>query len=770
MELLSLRTRMKDLTMKMLALDPKKSGVKVMEHFWRKSFHEPWSVVRQLRGSELTKHQTALIQSHLLSGIGTYHHLILHLSEKYGWTSDFLLDFTFSNGYGWSAMPETKKSLDSFSDETMDQSWVESNVVKCLVWLGDLARYLETDVTSVAPVSSTRYYQLATVLAPHIGQPFNNLAMLAGDRNHGLDQLFLYLKCVCCKSASENGLVNLKRMLDKQFEFGSDSKNLVGGLLQLVRMVFNGDSQEKVTEGCQHSLAYLHTCLEQTMLEDVADYWLRMTISVVILLVQHKKEPVCQAWMLAIFSHLAGKLVSKVLDKFPELELKEPEEDIIVEEHTEEENSKDEGIKRRRNKLENMLRRRRAQSGSEGDDSEESSDEVVDSEDDYEDEEDEDENSDEFLVESSSEDDSDDDVVIEQKPVATQKEVVNLSNHGELLSAIMLCQTWLRQHPHLLAQTGQGSEQFWKNLANLVTVLCLTPRDNLTSSPDVTHHLDSIKAETKMLPLPEDWLIRGHDTEADDKLDWFKNVKDDEKDNVNRLVRLAEFRDWLCGHADSKITWDQERNMARFRKMVEETDKKNVMKHMAELWLRQEVKELEKETIKEGGIVVVDSSALVSNLHMVKRTLGLKKFTVIIPTIAVQQLDGLKKTERGAREAIRWLERELSRGNKWLKAQKSGESSVVEGQTGNVSKHQLQLLQCLAYQVSRFGAEMVTLLTGDKDIISGDIEFLGNIRDEIRVENVEGFVPRVLGVPDKIGKRARRRPGRNRHRDMENIG
>ena len=198
--------------MKMLTLDPKKSGVKVLEYFWRKCFHEPYSVSRQLRGNGWTKNQIHLIQSHLLSGIGTYHNLILFLAEKFGWESEFLLDFAISKSYGWASFTEnSKKPINSVNEETIDQAWVENNVFRCLVWLGDLSRYLETDLTTSSPSSATRYYQLASMLSPTSGQPYNNLAMLAGDINQGLDQLYLYLKCVCCNTATENGQANLKR-------------------------------------------------------------------------------------------------------------------------------------------------------------------------------------------------------------------------------------------------------------------------------------------------------------------------------------------------------------------------------------------------------------------------------------------------------------------------------------------------------------------------------------------------------------------------------
>ena len=554
-------------------------------------------------------------------------------------------------------------------------------------------------------------------------------------------------------------------MLDKPIEFGSDGRNLVSGLVQLVKIVMEGGDQEGVRASCQHSLASLHTCLEAA--EDMSGSWLCLTLSVLILLVQHKAEPVCQAWLMAILSHLAAKITNNLLEKFPGLEIKETEE--ILEEIKD---VKEDPVKKRRNKLENMLRRRKAgQSGSEGEDSDESSDEIFESDEDFDEQEEEDDNSsDGFLIESSSEDDDDDDdededVVVEELSNAKQSDVVVTSNQGELLSAFILCQTWLRQHPHLLAQTGQGSEQMWKNLANLFTLLCLQPRENLEEDKVVSKILNTFENAKNKYPLPEDWLIRGHSAEADQRVTWTHQANSKTKENVMRLVRVSEFRDWLCQHQDSKITWDQEKKMARFKKAVAETDKKNVMKHMAELWLRQEVKDLEKETVRDGGVVVVDTHALVSNLTMVKRTLGMKKLTVVIPMVAVQQLDSLKKTERGAREAIRWLERELARGNKWLQAQKAEDKKLVEDPKNNLTKHQLLLVQCLAYFVSRNGVSSVTFLTGNQDILNGDLDFLGDIRNDIRVENVENFVPRVLGIADENGRSRKRGGGKRRRRD-----
>merc|ERR1711915_1056664 len=241
---------------------------------------------------------------------------------------------------------------------------------------------------------------------------------------------------------------------------------------------------------------------------------------------------------------------------------------------------------------------------------------------------------------------------------------------------------------------------------------------------------------------------------------------------MGRMIRLCIARDWLCNHQDSKISWHKEDGQAYVRREDSGLDKKSVMKHMAELWLRQEVKELEKEAGKAGGVVVVDGQALSSNLQMVKRTLGLKKFTVIVPAIAVQQLDGLKKTEKGARDAIRWLERELGRGNKWLRAQKEGETLKLEGreyprQRDRKDWDWFQLQECLHY-FSNKGGVSVILLTGDKDLLTRQ----GNLLlPDLIVENVEGFVPRFLGLDEKAGRdrRGGRRLG-EKSRGTDNTG
>ena len=85
-------------------------------------------------------------------------------------------------------------------------------------------------------------------------------------------------------------------------------------------VLLGGDAFKRTLD--EHDLIFMPEQLPDL----AASNWLGLAVSVVILLVQHKQEPVCQAWLMAILSHLAGKIVANVLDKFPELEAREIEE------------------------------------------------------------------------------------------------------------------------------------------------------------------------------------------------------------------------------------------------------------------------------------------------------------------------------------------------------------------------------------------------------------------------------------------------------------
>lgn len=101
---------------------------------------------------------------------------------------------------------------------------------------------------------------------------------------------------------------------------------------------------------------------------------------------------------------------------------------------------------------------------------------------------------------------------------------------------------------------------------------------------------------------------------------------------------------------------------------------------MGRLWLENEVETLESKLKKRPVNVtltpylVLDSKCLSEYTAIVKNLVKTKKFVVLIPSAVLSDLDELKKHSEGARNAIKWLEVEFSKGNRFLRSQKSNES------------------------------------------------------------------------------------------------
>lgn len=126
---------------------------------------------------------------------------------------------------------------------------------------------------------------------------------------------------------------------------------------------------------------------------------------------------------------------------------------------------------------------------------------------------------------------------------------------------------------------------------------------------------------------------------------------------------------------------------------------------MGKLWLQHEIEELEAKMSKKQLILtpylVVDTKALTNHLAIVKNLVKAKKFVVLIPKAGklykrfiytfilfikkkqflliqvLTDLDELKKTSEYARNSIRWLEREFTKGSRFIRLQRKDESKAL---------------------------------------------------------------------------------------------
>ena len=180
------------------------------------------------------------------------------------------------------------------------------------------------------------------------------------------------------------------------------------------------------------------------------------------------------------------------------------------------------------------------------------------------------------------------------------------------------------------------------------------------------------------LALEEGWRVvsgeRRHNEDVDDE---------GEDEDEGRHGREAD------AAACDKTDIDTKRGgVLKVKARNKEEEQKEMMKNMAQLWLQQEVNELEgRGSSKRGGFrgfahyspyIVVDHLAISRHLPLVKEIVASKKFAVIIPSAVIQELDDMKKAESGARTAIRWLEKQFRDGNRWLRSQKKAEAKQLE--------------------------------------------------------------------------------------------
>jgi len=764
-ELLNLRLKLREYTNKLIHADPTGAGTRAIDIYWRKGIHDPVTLSKQLRGDVLSPREKGYLGSHLLSGIGHYHHLLLGLAEVHNWKPNMRLDFLDSFAYGHSHVPEKRKEKAATQADIL--TWLENITHKCLVYLGDLGRYrlemLGEAEMGVGGAIAARYYHMALQVKPGPGLPYNQLATLSAGDNHGLDQVYYYLRCVTSQEGFEGGDANLRRVLEKnvgrynEMEKGDAKEMAVVALVQLVHLVLTEGGQEEVTLACQHSLSGLHQVLQEAE-GGMGGGWLEKIVAVMIMMIQKLggnnkaavRRSLCQAYMLALFSHLAGMfttVVNKAVYGVEYVEESVEENDEVVEEKKEE--KKDEELKKKRKGLAALLRRRRApNSGSSDPDSDQSDEEIF-----YSDEEDSESALSDSLGLSDSEIESDDDVVVEEAvKLPNTEEIIRAAVKTGLLPSLRLCCCWFSACPEVLKQAGPSSGQLWTNLARMFNCLELRSRPgSLESSKSVVSRMADSRGDW---PLEEDWLVRGLQivSSQQDTVDWAKSGPQGELDEgVGRLQELAKWREWLSKQQGVGLRWNQEKGKATvgvkksIPNPVPEPEKKDVMKHMAELWLREEVQQLEAGRVRSTPYIVLDCTALTANLHMVKRVVNSHLFLVIVPDVVVHELDAVKKMNRVAREAIRWLERELGRGNRSMRAQRSEEMMKMEMEYPHRRErarwNMFQVLECAQFLAKQ--DNYVTLLTGLKQG-EEELSFQESISLSfgVCVEQVDGFLAR----------------------------
>ncbi|XP_033231117.1 protein SMG5 [Belonocnema kinseyi] len=354
-----------------------------------------------------------------------------------------------------------------------------------------------------------------------------------------------------------------------------------------------------------------------------------------------------------------------------------------------------------------------------------------------------------------------------------------LASEG-ILASVKLCCDWLKCNPEIIKTCSKGSRTLMKRIT---TLLNLTNIDwNLAKNGEehsvFLSRIDNLEEAVAKVPLPEDVNLRGMKDleEAHKDLDWklLRRFKIDRKERtLLRSLKLMQFGRYLSSIEDLRLSYNEETKMfvmddsdnlvsigggeKEGKKADVDHPRGKLMRHMGRLWLKAEVRALESRLRSRlmSPYLVPDHEALAKHTPALKRLVYAKKFIIVIPAVVVSALDEVKRTSAQAREATRWLEGQLRRGSRFLRAQRPHERLPIPLIKGPRSKDKeawlyFQIIECCHYltQQSKVGLTsdseipVVTLLTGcsaeDQKTLTVSPEGLAKSAG-VNLEHIEAF-------------------------------
>ncbi|XP_072346830.1 nonsense-mediated mRNA decay factor SMG5 [Scyliorhinus torazame] len=208
-ENISLRNKLRELCVKLMFLHPVDYGRKAEELLWRKVYYE---VIQLVKTNKKHIHSRSALEcayrTHLIAGIGFYQHLLLYVQSHY--------QLELHSSIDWTHVTDPligRKKLVTASGKEME--WAQMACHRCLMYLGDLARYQNELAGVDTEQLAERFYYQSLSVAPQVGMPFNQLGTLAGSKHYNVEATYYYLRCIHSEMPFEGAYGNLKRLFDK---------------------------------------------------------------------------------------------------------------------------------------------------------------------------------------------------------------------------------------------------------------------------------------------------------------------------------------------------------------------------------------------------------------------------------------------------------------------------------------------------------------------------------------------------------------------------
>ncbi|XP_043935749.1 protein SMG5 [Protopterus annectens] len=274
-ENISLRNKLRELCVKLMFLHPVDYGRKAEELLWRKVYYE---VIQLIKTNKKHIHSRSALEcayrTHLIAGVGFYQHLLLYIQSHYQLELQGCIDWTHVTD----PLIGHKKPMTASGKEL---EWAEMACHRCLVYLGDLARYQNELAGVDTEHLAERLYHQAVLVAPNVGMPYNQLGTLAGSRYYNVEATYFYLRCIQSEVPFEGAYGNLKRLYEKAAKMyrqlrksetrklspsrkrAKDIKRLLVSFMYLQSLLQSKSSSmdSELTSLCQSELEDFNLCL-----------------------------------------------------------------------------------------------------------------------------------------------------------------------------------------------------------------------------------------------------------------------------------------------------------------------------------------------------------------------------------------------------------------------------------------------------------------------------------------------------------------------------
>ncbi|KFM81690.1 Protein SMG5, partial [Stegodyphus mimosarum] len=215
-EVTDLRMRLKDYCERLIFADPVEYGKKAEDLLWRKVFYDFFYRCKQNKKKLLeSEYYRNAVISHLLAGIGFYHHMLIRIQTEFHIDLEGKVDAPFLWHLKGVKKERWKKYQQSAASDGAVRTWANQASHRILIYLGDLERYIaelrEPDSNHLAE----RYYQQAFCLNSQNGTPHNQLGSLYNNR---FDSAYHYMRCLACHDKFDGTENNLMRVFEKNDE------------------------------------------------------------------------------------------------------------------------------------------------------------------------------------------------------------------------------------------------------------------------------------------------------------------------------------------------------------------------------------------------------------------------------------------------------------------------------------------------------------------------------------------------------------------------